>query len=120
LTQAAVSSAFERVSTASAPRSMQQSNSATGTLYSRARSIGRTPGATPVTSIRRACRAWSKAMPRSIRPAPPVGTTIASVVLGASGLGSSSMNAAKPRHQASAARPNSRTITATASAPRRR
>ncbi|PAV93151.1 hypothetical protein WR25_17371 [Diploscapter pachys] len=51
-------------------------------------------------------------MPRSIRPAPPVGTTIASVVLPVSGGGSSSMKAAKPRHQPSAANPISRTIIA--------
>ena len=78
---------------------MQQANKAGGALLATASSTGRTSRATPVISIRFACLRWIRSIPRAIRPAPPVGTTMASVVRPSSGWASVTANSAKPSAQ---------------------
>ena len=89
------------------------------TLYSAANSRGRTSRSTPLTNSLAAARARSMASPPSMRPPPPVGTTIASVFsLAGAGCGKAAANHAKPSSQIITSAASRRRITASSAAPR--
>ena len=99
--QAAVSKAFDRVSTDWKPSAMQHLKYFADPGYCAASSRGRTSRSTPEISIFFDFPDFNISNPRSIRFAPPVSTTTTSVGVIGAGCGNSKANQAKPSIQTS-------------------